>query len=104
MLKFTSLIFLIGMVSTGAYADSDTLDAAVGGGVGGAIGAAVGNEVGGRDGAMIGGAVGAAAGVAVNTDDDGYEHRDRHHGEVYIDDHHHSGHFCPPGQAKKGNC
>lgn len=96
------LVITIGLFSFNAYADNSTLDAAVGGGVGGAIGAAIGNEVGGKDGAMVGGAVGAAAGVAVNTDDDG---RDRHRRDVYIeDDHHHSGHFCPPGQAKKGNC
>ncbi len=24
-----------------------------------------------------------------------------HHGDG---DHHHNGHFCPPGQAKKNNC
>lgn len=91
------------LFSTPLLADNSTLDAAVGGGIGGAIGAAVGNEVGGKDGAMIGGAVGAAAGVAVNVDDDDGRHHDS--GRVYIDDgHSHGGHFCPPGQAKKGNC
>lgn len=94
----------------------DTLDAAVGGAVGGAIGGAVGETVGGRDGAIIGAGVGAAAGAAVNTDDDdGHRHRDRHdddgyyhRDEGYHDHHDHGGrrrgHFCPPGQAKKGNC
>ncbi|MEA3220789.1 glycine zipper domain-containing protein [Immundisolibacter sp.] len=86
----------------------DTLDAAIGGGLGGAAGAAVGNEVGGRSGAIIGGAVGAAAGTAITTDNDrdhDYDGR-RHYVEYpYRDDgHHHRGHFCPPGQAKKGNC
>lgn len=99
MLKSFSLFLFLVTASLNAHADSDTLDAAVGGGVGGAIGAAVGNEVGGKDGAVIGGAVGAAAGVAVNTDEDN-KHDDNHH---YRDDHGH-GNFCPPGQAKKGNC
>lgn len=85
----------------------DTVDAAIGGGLGGAAGAAIGNEVGGRDGAIIGGALGAGVGAAVTTD--GHDH-DRHDGRrrVYYDDHYdghrHGGHFCPPGQAKKGNC
>lgn len=104
-MKLKILALTIGLISTPAMADnSSTLDAAVGGGIGGAIGAAIGNEVGGKDGAMIGGAVGAATGVAVNVDED-KDHHDRSSGRVYIDDsHHHSGHFCPPGQAKKGNC
>lgn len=102
-MKLSILLFSMSLFSAPVFADdSSTLDAAVGGGIGGAIGAAVGNEVGGKDGAMIGGAVGAAAGVAVNTDEDGHGH-DYHRRDVYIDDHH-GGHFCPPGQAKKGNC
>ena len=93
-----------------AYA-GDTLDAAIGGGLGGAAGAAVGNEIGGRQGAIIGGAVGAAAGTAITTDN--HHHRDYDYRRRYVeypdreydyDDHHHRGHFCPPGQAKKGNC
>lgn len=79
-------------------ADSDTVDAAIGGAIGGGIGAAVGNEVAGRDGAIIGGAIGAGTGAAITTDDDGRDHD----GRVYIDDGH-SGH-CPPGHAKKGHC
>jgi len=97
------IVLTLSIIASGsALADSSTLDAAVGGGVGGAIGAAVGNEVGGKDGAMIGGAVGAATGVAVNVDEEGHDHDSRHR---YDDDYHH-GHsdFCPPGQAKKGNC
>ncbi len=82
----------------------DTLDAAIGGGLGGAAGAAVGNEIGGRQGAIIGGAVGAAAGTAVTTD--GHRDYDRRRYVEYpnYDGGHHHGHFCPPGQAKKGNC
>ena len=95
----------------GGFAGSDTLDAAVGGAVGGAIGGAVGETVGGRDGAIIGAGVGAAAGAAVTTDDDG-DHHDHDHGDDGYyhhdhgddDSHRHRGHFCPPGQAKKGNC
>ena len=87
-----------------AYA-GDTLDAAIGGGLGGAAGAAVGNEIGGRQGAIIGGAVGAAAGTAITTDRDRH-HDDRHRYVEYPEYNggHHRGHFCPPGQAKKGNC
>ncbi|GMU45793.1 MAG: hypothetical protein AMXMBFR26_05750 [Porticoccaceae bacterium] len=102
-------------VPVAGFAGSDTLDAAVGGAVGGAIGGAVGETVGGRDGAIIGAGVGAAAGVAVTTDDDGDgHHHDRdhdrggdgyyHHDHGDYDGHRHRGHFCPPGQAKKGNC
>lgn len=95
------------MAATTAHA-GDTLDAAIGGGLGGAAGAAIGNEVGGRNGAIVGGAVGGAVGTAITTDG----HRDRHDGRRYVeypdyDDgygHRHRGHFCPPGQAKKGNC
>lgn len=94
------LIIPLLVTTFAAHADSSTLDAAVGGGIGGAVGAAVGNEVGGREGAMIGGAIGAATGVAVNTDESAG--RSEHHEKRYHDDH--KGHFCPPGQAKKGNC
>lgn len=99
------------LTATTAHA-GDTLDAAIGGGLGGAAGAAIGNEVGGRRGAIVGGAVGGAVGTAITTDRD--RDRDRHHhdGRRYVeypdyDDgyrHGHRGHFCPPGQAKKGNC
>lgn len=88
----------------------DTLDAAVGGAVGGAIGAAVGEAVGGRDGAIIGAGVGAAAGVAITAGakDGGHHHHGArshgHQGCYRHAGHHHGGHFCPPGQAKKGNC
>ncbi len=94
-----------------AYA-GDTLDAAIGGGLGGAAGAAIGNEVGGRKGAIVGGAVGGAVGTAITTDGDRHDHdRDHYDGrrvryddDYYDGGHRHRGHFCPPGQAKKGNC
>ncbi|HCO42618.1 MAG TPA: hypothetical protein DCZ11_04205 [Gammaproteobacteria bacterium] len=100
----TCCFALLTVVAVGGVQASDTVDAAIGGGLGGAAGAAIGNEVGGRDGAIIGGAVGAAAGAAIATD------RDRdHHGHRYVEyprygGRYPHGHFCPPGQAKKGNC
>ncbi|HBX59624.1 MULTISPECIES: glycine zipper domain-containing protein [unclassified Methylophaga] len=98
-MKLTYLILGLLVSSSIAIADdSSTLDAAIGGAVGGAIGAAVGNEVGGRDGAIIGGGIGGATGAAVNTTEDGNStHR------TYIEPRS-SQRFCPPGQAKKGNC
>jgi hypothetical protein len=93
---------VIALLGTAPAMAGETMDAAIGGGLGGAAGAALGNEVGGRDGAIIGGALGAGVGAAIATDGhdhDGYERPRR----VYYDDHH-RGHFCPPGQAKKGNC
>ncbi|MEE2762203.1 MAG: glycine zipper domain-containing protein [Pseudomonadota bacterium] len=105
------LVFLsLSVTSLGAVAD-DTADAALGGGIGGAIGAAIGNEVGGRDGAILGGAVGAATGAAITTKDDReyyYQDHDRRRHDYDHDDRRSyrksGGHFCPPGQAKKGNC
>jgi outer membrane lipoprotein SlyB len=114
------LVAAFALVTFQATADNSTLDAAIGGAIGGGAGAAIGNEVGGRDGAIIGGALGGAVGAAVNTDDDdhrhssnrkaryddghdhyyrGHHHRHEHHRHEY-----HKTHFCPPGQAKKGNC
>ncbi|ANX03201.1 glycine zipper domain-containing protein [Immundisolibacter cernigliae] len=104
----TCCFALLTLVAVSSVQASDTVDAAIGGGLGGAAGAAIGNEVGGRDGAIIGGAVGAAAGAAITTDDDRDHYRDgrRRYVEYPYDDggHRHGGHFCPPGQAKKGNC
>lgn len=98
-MKLIYVVFGLLLSSTTALAaDSSTLDAAVGGAIGGAIGAAVGNEVGGREGAIIGGGIGGAAGAAVSTNDnDSGRHRS------YVEPRHSHG-FCPPGQAKKGNC
>ena len=108
-MKMKSLLVILSLSVTplGAMAD-DTADAAIGGGLGGAIGAAIGNEVGGRDGAILGGAVGAATGTAITTRDheEYYRDRDRRHHD-YDDRRSYrksGGHFCPPGQAKKGNC
>ncbi|WP_323751447.1 glycine zipper domain-containing protein [Marinobacter sp.] len=102
------LVFLsLSAASLGAVAD-DTADAALGGGIGGAIGAAIGNEVGGRDGAILGGAVGAATGTAITTKDHEEDVRDQDHRRDDYDDRgsyrKSQGNFCPPGQAKKGNC
>lgn len=33
-----------------------------------------------------------------------HHHRDRHHDYDRHNDHYRKGGFCPPGQAKKGNC
>jgi hypothetical protein len=106
----TRYLALLALALAAPVHAGDTLDAAIGGGLGGAAGAAIGNEVGGRKGAIVGGALGGAVGTAITTDGD----RDRHHrdGRRYVeypdyDDgygHRHRGHFCPPGQAKKGNC
>ncbi len=102
----STYIALIALALAAPVYAGDTLDAAIGGGLGGAAGAAVGNEIGGRQGAIIGGAVGAAAGTAITTDGD--RDYDRRHVEYpHYDDgghRHRHGHFCPPGQAKKGNC
>jgi uncharacterized protein YcfJ len=104
-------IALLGVAALTSAHAGDTLDAAIGGGLGGAAGAAIGNEVGGRSGAIVGGAVGGAVGSAITTDNDRHHHHDgRRYVEYpeyehdYDDHHHHRGHFCPPGQAKKGNC
>ena len=95
---------LLGMTITAPAFAGDTLDAAIGGGLGGAAGAALGNEVGGRNGAIVGGAVGGAVGTAITTRDDHHDGRRYVDRSDYDDDHHHRGHFCPPGQARKGNC
>jgi hypothetical protein len=102
-------VALLGLALAAPVFAGDTLDAAIGGGLGGAAGAAIGNEVGGRNGAIVGGAVGGAVGTAITTDRDGHHHDGRRYVEYpdYDDDYghyHHRGHFCPPGQAKKGNC
>ena len=108
-MKMKSLLVFLSLSATslGAVAD-DTADAALGGGIGGAIGAAIGNEVGGRDGAILGGAVGAATGTAITTKDQREDYYDHDRRRDDYDDHRSyrksRGHFCPPGQAKKGNC
>lgn len=108
-MKMKSLLVFLSLSATsvGAVAD-DTADAALGGGIGGAIGAAIGNDVGGRDGAILGGAVGAATGAAITIKDQREYYRDHDRRRHDYDDRRSyrksSGHFCPPGQAKKGNC
>lgn len=101
-MKVKYFLLLAGLLTSSAYADNSTMDAAIGGGIGGAIGAAIGNEVGGREGAVIGGAIGGGVGTAVATDGDSA----KHHSEptrIHVEPSH-SHRFCPPGQAKKGNC
>lgn len=45
-------------------------------------------------------------GADVSLDDTRIRVYDGHHDGYYYDDYHggHRGHFCPPGQAKKGRC
>lgn len=86
----------------GAYA-GDKAKAAVGGAAGGAVGAVIGDELGDRNGAIIGAAAGAAIGAAIATDGND-KHHDGDHPVVVVVDDHPKGRFCPPGQAKKGNC
>lgn len=100
-MKLTHFLVVLAFNTSIAMADngSSTVDAAIGGAIGGAIGAAVGNEVAGRDGAIIGGGLGGATGAAVATQDD----NDHGAHRSYVEPRHSHG-FCPPGQAKKGNC
>jgi outer membrane lipoprotein SlyB len=104
-----ALIATLPVLSMTAVAGDLTTDAAIGGALGGAVGGALGAEVGGRDGAILGAGVGAAAGTAINTKDhEETRHRDydgRDSRRYYEEEpRRRSGHFCPPGQAKKGNC
>lgn len=89
-----------------APAQSATAEAAIGGALGGATGAVIGQQVGGREGAILGGAVGAAAGTAIAVDkDDGHRHEVGIPAPaIIVAPPARGGGFCPPGQAKKGNC
>ena len=87
----------------GSYA-GDKVEAAIGGAAGGAVGAVIGDELGDRKGAIIGAAAGAAIGAAIATDDDGHEHGHAAPDANGVAHNTSSGKFCPPGQAKKGNC
>jgi outer membrane lipoprotein SlyB len=100
-------VLLLGIAAQSAWAGNQTRDAAIGGAVGGAAGAAIGSEVGGREGAIVGAAAGAAIGAAIATkDNDNLGNAKSAQPEVIVvhDHGHPSGHFCPPGQAKKGRC
>jgi hypothetical protein len=82
---------------------------ALGGAIGGGAGAVIGEAIGGREGAIIGGAVGGGVGAAVGYDNEERRIREpvRHEERHYYEDRRHApnrGHFCPPGQAKKGHC
>lgn len=101
------LFFLALAATQTSMAGDSTLDAAIGGGLGGAAGAAIGHELGGRDGAVIGGAIGGATGAAIATDPEKPRHARparRTEVEYYRRPARNPGHFCPPGQAKKGRC
>jgi len=96
------------VIAGAAHAGSSTI---LGGAIGGGVGAAVGEAIGGRDGAVIGGALGGGVGAAVGHDAGRERVRVRERETVryeerryYEDRPHRHGHFCPPGQAKKGNC
>jgi hypothetical protein len=100
------LLFAVGSAFTAAsWADDLVKDAAIGGAIGGGLGGAIGAEVGGKNGAIVGAGLGAVAGAAIATNDkDGH---DSHHAaapEVVVVPAPQQGHFCPPGQAKKGRC
>jgi hypothetical protein len=101
-----ALLFTVTCALTAASSADDLVkDAAIGGAIGGALGGAVGAEVGGREGAVVGAGVGGAAGAAIATrnDGDGHDHHATPTGVVVVPSGH-QGHFCPPGQAKKGRC
>ncbi len=112
-----AVVALLPLAAQWAWCGDLTTDAAIGGAVGGALGGVVGAQVGGRQGAVVGAGIGGATGAAIATqgdqdthhasrerdyDDRDYEGHEHHrHHEHYDDD---ENHFCPPGQAKKGNC
>jgi hypothetical protein len=104
----TLLAALTGALGTGSASAGDpSVDAAIGGALGGGAGAFLGSELGGREGAILGGALGGATGAAITTN------RPREPRDVYVPYYPapapyyappRRGHFCPPGQAKKGRC
>jgi hypothetical protein len=107
MMRRLGFVFLcvVGCAFASAtWADDRVKDAAIGGGIGGALGAAVGAEVGGKNGAIVGAGVGAAAGAAIATDGDNHNNHHADAPEVVVVPAQQQGHFCPPGQAKKGRC
>jgi hypothetical protein len=107
MNRFSTFAFVVACaLSPISYADDVVKDAAIGGAIGGALGGAIGAEVGGKEGGIIGAGVGGAAGAAIATHDD--EDNDHPHATpqevVVVPVPQQNGHFCPPGQAKKGRC
>lgn len=112
-LSFRALLAALILPTTAAFGGELHRDAAIGGAIGGALGGVVGAEVGGREGAIVGSGIGAVVGTGVttrNSRDDRYYRDDGHHARHrYRETHgYHQGrghgHFCPPGQAKKGRC
>lgn len=107
-----------GVGAAATTSGSGRTGAIVGGAVGGGAGAAVGQKLGGSTGAVVGagagGALGASAGKSL-TAKDSAEARVvvqpapaavvvRADGEARTHATSGRGHFCPPGQAKKGRC
>ena len=101
-MRMVRILILFGCLAIAAptFAGNQSVDAALGGAVGGGLGALVGNEIGGRNGAIVGGALGGAAGAAVATEDQHKRSSRYARPYGYVP----PGHFCPPGQAKKGRC
>lgn len=96
----SALLTLAMLAATAAPAGDLTTDAAIGGALGGVVGA----EVGGRSGAVLGAGVGAATGAAIGTRGDAPRDGGTRVLVVPSDRGHSHGHFCPPGQARKGRC
>jgi hypothetical protein len=100
-----SIVALVLLGGAGLVSAQDGVaEAAIGGALGGATGAVIGQQVGGRQGAIIGGAIGGAAGTAIAVDRDGDHSRGVQVPAVIVAPPAGRGSFCPPGQAKKGNC
>jgi hypothetical protein len=80
---FQALVLTFAMPAAAAFADDQSVRAAVGGGLAGAVGGYLGSELGGRSGAIVGSGLGAALGSAVATDgyDDRRYYRDRKYRE-----------------------
>jgi hypothetical protein len=106
----TAASMALAFFSAPALADSENLEAVLGGAVGGGLGALIGNELGGRSGAIVGGALGAATGTAATTAGPRHDHLGHGYREPrpvgYYEPYRRGSYssYCPPGQAKKGRC
>jgi hypothetical protein len=102
-----ALLFGCGFVVAQDATTEAAIGGALGGALGGATGAVIGQQVGGRNGAILGGAIGGATGAAIAVDKDGDEHYHTVGNQgpaIIVAPPGGRGSFCPPGQAKKGNC
>jgi hypothetical protein len=110
MIRKLAIVLSVSVLAYPAVmANDQNLNAAVGGALGGGLGALVGNVVGGRTGAIVGGGLGGAAGAAVSTHETRSYPPPRYYPERgdWAPENRYPyrrGGFCPPGQAKKGNC